>query len=339
MINALLNAMSVDMGISRFHNESDTSFAYRLCYSALGQWCLYTARNSNGDRVGTSKHNQTIVLNNLLEKYIELFPDIEGRFVDTNSQHSNIAVAIRRVYEETGYLLTDSNNYNQLANFGRSIPFGDASLFFGLSENAYTVAGLGVFTQPTAYEVSAKDFLIRDDLTCKEYFHSRFDPLDFYDRDIEVEQLEFFNPLSKNSPSQSWGKNMESEYSVARKIEPRVFYRVIKSKDGMLFADEPVEAQTDSLISYEYRRLYFALKAHYVKPLKGMIIKLDEQYSKIRVQGQLPNREYYFMLLISWPERNAFDKVCFIIRNRNLPEAITVLSNIGIEFKGGHTHA
>jgi len=334
-----MNAMSVDMGISRFRNESDASFAYRLCYSALGQWCLYTARNSSGDRVGTSKHNQTIVLNDLLEKYIDLFPDIKGRFVDTNSQHNNIAVAIRRVYEETGYLLTDNNNHNRLGNFGRSIPFGDVSLFFGLPENTYTVAGLGVFTQPTEYEVSAQDFLIRDDLTCKEYFHSRFDLLDFYDRDIEVEQLEFFNPLSKKPPSKSWGKNMETEYSVARKIEPRVFYRVIKSEESMQFADEPVETQSDSFISYEYRRLYFALKVHYGSPVNGVVIKLDEQYSKIQIQGQLPNREYYFMLLISWPERNAFDKVSFIVRNNNLPEAISVLSNIGIELKGGHTHA
>jgi hypothetical protein len=107
----------------------------------------------------------------------------------------------------------------------------------------------------------------------------------------------------------------------------------------MQFADEPVEAQSDSFISYEYRRLYFALKVHYDNPLNGTVIKLDEQYSKLRIQGQLPNREYYFMLLISWPERNAFDKISFILRNNNLPEAISVLSSIGIKFKGGHTHA
>jgi len=195
MITELLTAMSKDMGINRFANESNDSFAYRLCYSALGQWCLHTARNSNGGNAGTSKHNQTIVLNNLLEKYTELFPYIGNRFTDASNQYNNLSVAIRRIYEETGYLLTDGNNYNQLANFGRCIPISGTSLFFGLPSDAYTVSGLGVFASPTACVVSSKEFLIRDDLTCNEYFNSRFDLLDFYDRDIDVDQLEFFNPL------------------------------------------------------------------------------------------------------------------------------------------------
>ena len=247
-MNALLSAMSVDMGINRFAREPDDSFAYRLCYSALGQWCLRTAQNSNGDRIGTSKHNQTIVLNNLLERYTEMFPHIESRCINASRQQNSLAVAVRRVYEETGYLLTDSSNYNRLANFGRSISLGGKSLYFGLPNDAYVVNGLGVFADRMHYRVSVEDFLIRDTLTCDEYFKTRFDILDFYDKDLDVDQLEFFNPLSKRSPSQSWEKQMETEYSVARKIEPRVFYRVMTTDDGLLFADEPVETPYQTLL-------------------------------------------------------------------------------------------
>jgi len=104
------------------------------------------------------------------------------------------------------------------------------------------------------------------------------------------------------------------------------------------FADELIEQQNDSLTSYEYRRLYFALKSHYGKNLKATITKLDEKYSKIRIGGYLPNREYYLLLLMSWPEKNAFDKVNFIILNEFLPELISSLVNIGIEIKGGQTN-
>ena len=76
LINDLLKTMSSDMNILRFNNETDESFTYRLCYSALGQWCLNVGRNKAGNNVGTSKHNQTIVLNELLARYIELFPNI-----------------------------------------------------------------------------------------------------------------------------------------------------------------------------------------------------------------------------------------------------------------------
>ena len=338
MKNDLLQAMSVDMNIPRFQNESDESFVYRLCYSALGQWCLSIAKNATGISIGTTKHNQTIVLNDLLARYTELFSDISPKFVDTSNRQHNISVFMRRVYEETGYLLTDEDNYNRLANFGRSIKIGHQALFFGLPQRPYTVNGLGVFSSPSEYVITVNDFLIRDSLTCEEYFQAQFDAIDFYDRDIDVRELEFFNPLSKNVPSLSWNKDLETDCSVARKTKMGPFYRVMRTPEGILFADEPVEAQPDSFISHEYRRLYFAMKAHYGNPVKAMTSTLDNRYSKIRVGGHLPCREYYFLLLLAWPENTAFDKVNFIIPNSLLAAAHTVLEHIGIEVKGGRIH-
>jgi len=338
LINELLKTMSADMSIPRFNNETDESFTYRLCYSGLGQWCLNVGRNKAGNDVGTSKHNLTIVLNEILARYTELFPNISERLVDSSNHQSNISVSIRRIYEETGYLLTNENNHNKLANYGRSIKIGNQILFFGLPQVIHAINGLGVFSAPTAYEVTANDFLIRDNLTCEEYFKSCFDPIDFYERDIDVQELEFFNPLANRVPSQSWYKNLETDCSLARKTEIGPFYRVMRIPGGICFADEPVEAQSDGFDSYEYRRLYFTLKMHYKNPLRVLVSRLDNEYSKIRIGGHLPNREYYFLLLLSWPERTAFDKTNFILRNSLLEEALVVLENIGLEIKGGRTH-
>lgn len=338
MIDDLLKTMSADMNISRYLNESDESYTYRLCYSALGQWCLATASNKTRNEVGTTKHNQTIVLNELLTKYTELYPSIADQFIDTSNQPRAFSVFIRRVYEETGYLLTDENNCNRLANYGRSISVGNHTLFFGLTKNTHAINGLGVFAQQTGYEVTTKDFLIRDNLTHEQYFKVRFDLIDFYDRDIDITELEFFNPLAKSVPSLSWGKNLVTDCSVARKTELGPFYRVQKTAEGLQFADEPVEIQSDNFTSYEYRRLYFAMKSYYGNPLKARIIMIDEDYAKIQIRGHLPNREYYFLLLLSWPERSAFDKVCFVIRTGLLDEALAVLENIGLEVEGGRTH-
>lgn len=338
MINDLLNAMSTDMHISKYRNESDASFAYRLCYSALGQWCLNVGRNRIESKVGTTKHNQTIVLNEILARYTELFPFISDYFVDRSTQLINIPVFIRRIYEETGFMLTDENNHNRLVNFGRAISIGDKTLFFGLPNRIHTINGLGVFSSSTAYDVSIKDFLIRDGLTCEDYYKAHFDPIDFYERDIDLRELEFFNPLTNSVPSQSWDKNLETGCTVARKFETGPFYRIMKTVDGVRFADEPVEVQTDNFTSYEYRRLYFALKSHYGNPLGVWVTKLDDDYSKIRVGGHLPNREYYFLMLLSWPEHSAFDKVNFIIKSSFLADVLEVLENIGLEIKGGRTY-
>ena len=338
-MNALLAAMSEDMGVLQYYNESEESFTYRLCYSAMGQWCLTTARNTKKGKSGTTKHNQTIVLNELLSRYTELFPAIAHRFADANNQRISFAVAVRRTYEETGYLLTDSKNHNGLANYGRTISVGEKALFFGLPSEHHEVNGLGVLAKSTDYKVCLNDFLIRDNLSVDEYFKTRFDPIDFFERDIDLTELEFFNPKSSNVPSKSWGRKPETDCTIARKSDAGLFYRIMKIDGIAQFADEPVEQQTDSFTSYEYRRLNFALKYHYGTPLKATIYRLDDSYSKIRIGGYLPNREYYLLLLLAWPENNAFDKTNFIIRNELLTIAKTMLANIGIEIKGGQANA
>jgi hypothetical protein len=339
-MNEFLNAMSSDMGINRYKGESDDSFIYRLCYSSLGQWCLQIAQSSSAAITGTTKHNQAIVINDLLHRYTELFPRIADRFIDANKPMVNFSAHIRRVYEETGYLQTDKSNRNRLANSGRNIRVGNTSLLVGVPNKTHTVNGLGVFTSPTTPSFSTREFLIRDVLTCEEYFQERYDITDFYERDITADGLQYFNPLSISVPSQSWSAKMVKECSIARKSKLGPFYRVIQESDkSLLFADEIVEPQSDSLTSYEYRRLYFAIKAHYNNPLKAWTVKQDEEYSKIRIGGYLPNREYYYLLLLSWPFKHAFDKVNFLIRNDFIPEVADTLKNIGIVIKGGNSDA
>lgn len=325
--------MSSDMNIHPYQHETDASFIYRLCYSALGQWCLSIAKNSTVGVVGTTKHNQTIVLNDLLLRFTKLFPHIGDRFYDINNKQTDFVVRIRKVYEETGYLLTDGDNRNRISNFGRSIRVGNQFIFFGLPNTPSKINGLGVYAAQTDYVISMRDFLIRDNLTSEEYFTARFDPIDFYERDIDISELEFFNPKLNANPSSSWMKKPETDCTVARKTKLGPFYRIMRINDEIMFADETIGQQDDSFTSYEYRRLYFALKSHYNNPLKVTVTKLDEQYSKIRVGGHLPNREYYLLLLISWPENNAFNKTNFIIQNDLLQGVLDVLTNIGIEIR------
>lgn len=329
-MNKLLFAMSADMGIDPYSGETEDSFTYRVIYSALGQWCLRIAQSIDGDILGTTKHNQTVVLNDLLDKFTKIFPSVFNKFIDEDNPQMIFPVFIRRVYEETGYLITNEYNRNITANFGRSIVLGKRTLFFGLPGNSCIVNGLGIFAESTNYVVPVKEFLIRDDLTYEEYFKAHFDPIDFYDKNIDLNSLEFFNPLSTNPPSRSWENQLKTDCSLARKSKFGPFYRVMQLSGVPQFADQPIEPQDDSFTSYEYRRLYFATKAHYGTPLKATITKTDNSYSIIKLDGHLPNREYYYLLLLSWPIRNAFDKIYFLAHNDLLVKIIGVLNNLGI---------
>lgn len=332
-MNKVFSSMAIDMGIERYNNEHDDSYIYRVCYSALGLWCLSSARKHSGISEGTSKHNQTNIVNDLIKAYSSIYPNISQKFIDINNQQALFPQHIRRIYEETGYFVTDVNNRNVVANYGRGIVLGDKVLFFGIPESKYTVNGLGIMISSLTHKfaVNTNDFLIRDTLSCEKYLKCQFDPIDFYRKDIDEHDLEFFNPSSVHAPSNSWENNMKTPYSIARKSEIGPFYRAMRINGIIEFADEPFEQQDDSLTAYEYRRLYFALKAHYRNPLKAKIKKLDNLYSIITMGGFLPNREYYFLLLLCWPIDFAFNKIQFLVHNDYLQEISSVLLNIGVE--------
>ncbi|AGA58893.1 hypothetical protein Theco_2806 [Thermobacillus composti KWC4] len=332
-MNELLISMSNDMRINRYFGESENSFTYRLLYSSLGLWCLWTANNGE---YGSTKHNQTLVINELMQRYNELFPGIIDKFIDSNNPNLRFPVHMRRVYEETGYLITNENNRNQTAYFGRSLNIGNTSLYFGIPNKLYTVNGLGLFTSPTEYSVTTRELLIRDELSVTDYVHAKYNIAEFYEADIRIEELQFFNPLSKKAISHSWSGNIVTDYSVARTVEHNSYYRVVREPTGaILFANEVGEMKGDSLSSFEYRRLYYALKAYYSNPSIAKLIDKDDSYVVLKLNGHLPNREYFFLLLMSWPYNNAFNKTNFLFKKEFIADITALLSNLGIKVIGG----
>ena len=158
-MNNLLEAMASDMNIRQYWKETEDSFQYRIILSALGQWCL---RSASSPDYSITKHSQTILLNELLEKYLDLFPKIKPMF---ETDYVPVSVFIRRVYEEMGYLFTDLNNKNHIASSGKCVEIDHGFLYLGAYEPA-SVFGLGVITDNYAPSLTNwRELLIRDNLT------------------------------------------------------------------------------------------------------------------------------------------------------------------------------
>lgn len=327
-MNEMLKAMSTDMNIKRFRGETDVSFKYRLIFSALGQWCLRSACSP------ITKHSQTILLNDLLKKYIDLFPEISTAFELSNGVP--VTVFIRRVYEEIGYLFTDRKyrNKNKIAKFGKGIEIEIGSLFFGVYEPLSVVGLGGIISQKVPCPIGWKEALIRDNLTWKQYLNKQYDIVLFEERDIAENELEFFNPKSLSRPSSSWEKQMKTDMTVARKTPNGPFYKVMRFNDRLLYCEMPQNDNSYELNSYEYRRLLFALKKDCGTPLRAKFTKIDDEYSEMEIGGHLPNREYYLLLLCSWPDQRLCNKNKFIVKNCMISLVKEVLNNLAIEIKG-----
>lgn len=334
-MNELINIMADDMSIRPYTNEPIESFGYRVIYSALGLWCLKSALSEKENKKGISKNAQSLLLHDLSKKYIELCP--MAKHYVYPSRNTDIAVFIRNIYEQTGYLLTLDNNYNVLNNSEETVRFCDTDyLYLGLPTTGYIVNGLGIHCKSGKREVKLNDFLIRDSLTPEEYLKVKYDECDFDERDIDVEELEFFDPFYYGNVSSSWNGHMKSNMTMARKSKMGPYYRVIRKKDGtLLFIDDYNVDEIDALTGAEFRRLYIALKWYYDNPMQLLICPIDEEYSYIRILGQLPNREYFYLLMNAWPRYSFSDRSKFIIRNELTAQTAEVLGTIGFTERKG----
>ena len=241
---------------------------------------------------------------------------------------------ILRVYEETGYLFSDENNHSVAANYGRTICATDGNLFFGNPESGYWMNGLGIYCPTAVNDVDLFEAMLRDTLTIDEYITVKYNPLDFEERDLDVHELNFFDPTRPKPPSSSWHTEQITDKSIARNNNWVMYRTLIDETHQILFKEEPPDSDKGRLTSFEIRRLYCALKAKYGAPIIAWFNRLDDLYSQIRISAQLPNREYYFMLLFAWPEQNAFNRTKFICKNNILPTVARMLCNIGIEIRG-----
>lgn len=330
-MNDLWVAMGRDMQITPYEGETETEYLCRLCFSGLGLWCLKSAQIPQG----ISKGTQTRIISNIMCEFQNQATDLSQYFATNENPHSRFPILIRQVYEETGYLLTDKDNRNALAEFGRTVPVGTRNLFFGVPGSDFEMNGLGVFFENGSYCSSIQELLIRDKLNVEEYFNACFNLCNFEERDLDISGFEFFLPKKQASPSNCWGRRCNEDCTIVRQTETGPYYRLMRtSASGMLFYSEDNDMLPESLLSHDYRRLYYTLKAHYGCPSVARIRALGSEYSLLILPGHLPNREYYFLLLTAWPKRTVFDRTQFVVKNEFLDDILLLLKKLGIQIKG-----
>lgn len=334
-MNELIKIIAHDLEVDSYEKETYESYSNRVIYSALGLWCLKSAQRENDDIKGISKNTQTGLLRNLLNEYIELSPMTKQYL--TGVKGLDIATFIRKIYEQMGYLITTDNNFNVLNNNGEKVTnaSGDC-LYLGIPRCKYNINGLGIYCNTEESNISVKDYLIRDDLDVDEYVLSKYNECDFYCKDIDTNELEFFNPQGYGVLSKCWQKEAAVGMTIARKNYHGPYYRVIYEKDGTyLFANEINQHPNDSMMGAEFLRLYAALKHYYKNPMQMLICPIDEKYSHIKILGSLPNREYFYLLMNAWPQKDFADRNNFIIKNNLVSQVKVILENIGFIIREG----
>lgn len=335
-MNSLIKKIAYDLNIPPFENESEGSFGSRVIYTALGQWCLFSALGESMGRKGISKNSQSRVVHELAEKYCELCPDASS-YLFPSKIKEDISVFIRKFFEQTGYLLTQEDNFNILNQRGETVRCSDTDhLYLGIPREKYNVNGLGIHIAESKTEISLSDFLVRDDLDPERFLAVNFDECDFDLDEIDTEGLEYFNPEYFGNENVSWNRTIKSDMTIARRWFNGPFYKVIRKEDGRcLYKEFETDKDWDDLTGLESYRIYAALKYHSDNPMQVLLCPIDNEYTHLKLLGWLPNREYFYLLLNAWPMNYFRDRRNFIIRNKLTEKTVDVLRKIGFTSRNG----
>ena len=242
-MNKLLNIIANDLSIVQYFRESDNDFTYRVCYSALALWMLKLTSSRENGVVGISKQTQSLKIEELLLQYQEYFKLNPSFFAHDKNKEHTLSRHIRRVYEETGYLFSDENNHSVAANYGRTICATDGNLFFGNPESGYWMNGLGIYCPTAVNDVDLFEAMLRDTLTIDEYITVKYNPLDFEERDLDVHELNFFDPTRPKPPSSSWHTEQITDKSIARNNNWVMYRTLIDETHQILFKEEPPDSE------------------------------------------------------------------------------------------------
>lgn len=337
-MNELINRIAKDLNIIKYSNESDEFYASRLIYSAIGLRLLTSGKKTIDKEKGITQHAQTRITKSLLKRYMGFFPQCKKYFYPRGDEtEDNLVAFIRIIYEETGYMLKVKDELYTLNKGNEFIKLSDdISLFFGVPNDKFTMSGLGINTFERinhGTEKNIKEFLIRDDLTPEEFVDLNYCEYNFEAEDIDANNLEFFNPLSRKNIHKSWGNEKIKDKIIARDTVNNDHYKVLfdKSRD-LLFFDRIINEKNDSKMSQgEHYRLHLALRSYYNNPPEAKIINIDKEYSVLTLYSSIPNREYFFLFLNGWPFKSIEDRYNFLIKNYIVESCVEVLQNIGFK--------
>lgn len=325
-MNKLIQRMAQDLNISMFSGETEDEFVNRILYSALGVWCLNLAERKGATGHNATKTYLTRELNKLFALYIQLFPQF-AEFVG----ETDIGLFIRTIYEELGVLVC-KNDVIQTAKYGRGLDVLDDVLYFGLPEHIVRVSGLGVISKSSIYKSDINEILIRDTISPTDLIRELFDPI-YFDKWDKNTVLVFFDPRCKSNISSSWKRECKVKYTFAQNPDTKDFYRVIcdENQQVQLYVLDNDTNNSQTLTGCEYRRRYYALMHYYSSPFRVYVKPIDDEYSCIKLYGKLPNRESFFLSLISWPIKSVKNTSEFIVRNKCLSMVKYLFYNLGIE--------
>ena len=328
--NSLLSHISYEFNIQRGNNEEEHEWKCRIIYSLLGRMAYASLWDVQEDMETTSITHFKKRIEKTLGSYMEMYPEIEGKF----------KYGVKELCEEIyNIFLCTGQMYHSSYRITPAIPSicECHSLYFIRGSEldlSCEISGLGT------YHTVNQNYHTYSDL--KEMFQLKREPLKIQWQDlvakvrwndsplpIGVEYLCTKPPFNRgyweNNPNQS------GIISMARMGEQgNYIYYLYRYEDDTALSYQLPKWRVDE---YNYRSISNSCLA-FLGTLPDIQYYMDGKIVHLKIKYLLPPEEMNFIKLYSWPTSylglpHDFNRVC----NTNVFEVIkVVLESIGYQF-------
>lgn len=331
-----------DMKIRNFQNENENDFINRVIYSSISEWIkasTFDRKIDNQEGVtenGCTKHHITRKCGDILEGFIEVYPQIESYFFPSDKKEPKPIQDIQKRLLMGGILVSGENNTIQLSQqkYGQISDhlFFERGNFFQIGKQ---VSGLGCYTNSVPEEISINhidELFFIPPKTAKETVLSYYKLMEgkFEIISSVPEYWKFFDFLSRKSFHNSWVDqfNKEGKITVYKNINNPLEYGFAKYNNGTLsiakFPNHIAETK-------EIRRILYGLRAIENNPCQANLT-LKSDSVDLEFYTSLPQREQTLLYMIAWPVRSMYDRTQYTSSIEFLPTIKKMLNNLTVNF-------
>ena len=309
--NILIKKISDDINVYSYNEENNKEYIARLLYSAISihiRLCILD-KEVLDKKVFKSKKYLLSKGEELLEKFLLVFPEVRKWFYNENNKESPI-VTIRDRLARSGDIISVGFN----TDFG--IP---KSSFVNISSNSKLIRGIG---NVNLFNIAGLLFIDRNKGNCNNIDFKEINKFFNYDMERlenvyvtylnnpmneikESNQLKVFNKYGNKCLSNCWSDVINLKDNDITIYKYNDFdYGFIKKKDSRLFISSISKYDIDRL---EVRRYMLNLKSECANPSIAYVNKVSKGYVQLKLTNKLPAIEESILLGLGWPKSNISD--------------------------------
>ena len=314
------------LNIEKYEVETDLDYAYRMVYSALGEWArvsaCYPAKDLNDNLCGPTKGMLHRIMKQALDVYLKLWPDLYDKFYSEES-FDPIKIIREILLKSMDLIEVGFDSRVTIGNKEHVEISPTISLVRGNTAMKNNICAVGLTGISKWHEGKKENDLFRifgiPEKDCVSILEEKIVGKAWKEFD-DINSLEIFDMSKDAIISSCWTTSMSLErnivYMARKKVEfSRYEYMLIKKNSDKYFRMSFTEYEQHENVR-ETQRMLYALRAKYGY-IKSVKVYRYNKYSVYYFWSRLPRGEDALLRYIGWPKDDVQNKrSIYIIDNR-----------------------